>query len=177
MNHFSTLDTPIGRLRLHGDRHGLVEILFDPPRAAPAAARTGDAEPALEDPAADVLTAAARELAEYFAGVRRTFDLPLAPRGTDFQRRVWRALAAIPYGRTQSYGEIARRIGRPAAARAVGMANHRNPLPIIVPCHRVIGADGSLTGYGGGLDRKRWLLALEHGLKPGRCGLRTRRGR
>ena len=101
------------------------------------------------------------QLREYFDGRRTAFDLPLAPTGTPFQMRVWRALRAIPYGETISYGELARRIGTPSASRAVGLANGRNPIAVIVPCHRVIGADGSLTGYGGGLERKRILLELE----------------
>lgn len=105
--------------------------------------------------------AAITQLREYFAGRRRGFDLPLAPAGTDFQRRVWRALTTIAYGETISYGELARRIGNPRASRAVGLANGANPLPIIVPCHRVIGASGALTGFGGGLPIKRTLLALE----------------
>ncbi len=154
------LESPVGRLRLYGDRRALLAVLFDseePPALA------DDADPAIEDPRAGVLPAAVRQLREYFDGARREFDLPLAPHGTPFQQTVWRALTRIPYGRTLAYGELARRIGKPGAARAVGMANHHNPLSIIVPCHRVIGADGALTGYGGGLDRKRWLLALEHG--------------
>ena len=108
-----------------------------------------------------LLLEAERQLREYFSGSRRDFELPLAPQGSAFQRSVWRALTAIPYGEVRSYGSIAATIGNPRACRAVGMANHRNPLPILIPCHRVIGADGSLTGYGGGLDRKRFLLELE----------------
>ena len=104
---------------------------------------------------------AADQLAEYFAGGRTEFDLPLAPVGTEFQRSVWRALQTIPFGETRSYGDIASQIGNPKASRAVGMANNRNPIAIIIPCHRVIGRDGSLTGYGGGLDIKRQLLDLE----------------
>ena len=104
-----------------------------------------------------------RQLEEYFAGERTTFDVPLAPEGAPFEREVWRALEEIPYGETVSYGEIARRVGQPTAARAVGTANGRNPIAVIVPCHRVIGANGSLTGYGGGLERKRLLLELERG--------------
>jgi methylated-DNA-[protein]-cysteine S-methyltransferase len=100
-------------------------------------------------------------LQAYFAGELRDFELPLAAAGTPFQQSVWRALCDIPYGETISYGELARRIGQPKAARAVGLANGQNPIAIVVPCHRVIGADGSLTGYGGGLERKRWLLAHE----------------
>src|SRR5438067_9746929 len=110
---------------------------------------------------AAVLDEAARQLAEYFGGRRRAFDLPLALEGTAFQRRVWDALLGVGYGETISYGQLAGRIGRPAAARAVGLANGRNPVSIIVPCHRVVGADGSLTGYGGGLGSKRRLLELE----------------
>jgi methylated-DNA-[protein]-cysteine S-methyltransferase len=102
-----------------------------------------------------------RQLAEYLAGERDEFDLPLAPRGTEFERRVWQGLGAIPYGETRSYAEVARSIGHPAACRAVGRANGRNPIAVVIPCHRVIGSDGSLTGYGGGLDLKRFLLDLE----------------
>jgi methylated-DNA-[protein]-cysteine S-methyltransferase len=108
-----------------------------------------------------VLALAARQLAEYFAGDRRVFELPLAHAGTQFQQLVWRALVAIPFGETRSYGEIARAIGRPAASRAVGAANGKNPFAIVVPCHRVIGASGELTGYAGGMAAKRWLLAHE----------------
>ena len=107
--------------------------------------------------------AAAQQLAAYFNGSLHDFDLPLAPRGTSFQQRVWRALLDIPYGRTASYGEIASVIGAPGKARAVGAANGQNPIAIIIPCHRVIGSHGELVGYGGGLDRKRWLLELESG--------------
>jgi methylated-DNA-[protein]-cysteine S-methyltransferase len=116
------------------------------------------------DDADDVLVEASRQLDAYFAGERTTFDLPLAPAGTAFQRSVWHELTRIPYGQTISYGELARRIANPAASRAVGLANGRNPIAVIVPCHRVIGADGSLTGFGGGLDRKRTLLSLEQGV-------------
>ena len=111
--------------------------------------------------ASPLLDAAEAQLREYFAGTRRTFDLPLAPRGTAFQQRVWAALRAIPYGETRTYGELAAAIGSPSASRAVGMANHHNPIPIVIPCHRVIGANGTLTGYTGGLEIKRKLLALE----------------
>ena len=110
-----------------------------------------------------LLRESATQLEEYFAGTRRAFDLPLDLRGTAFQVRTWNALAEIPYGTTVSYGEQARRLGVPRAVRAVGAANGSNPLPIVLPCHRVIGADGTLTGYGGGLDMKRFLLALEAG--------------
>ena len=108
-----------------------------------------------------LLLEAQRQVTEYFAGTRKAFELPLAPNGTPFQKSVWQALRDIPYGETRSYGEIAKAVGNGKAARAVGMANHRNPIPVIIPCHRVIGADGSLTGYAGGLERKTLLLALE----------------
>ena len=147
-----TMRTPLGALRLYADADELVGI--DLPGR--------DAGPGVEQRSA-VLVRAEEQLAEYFAGERRVFDLPLAPRGTGFQTRVWRTLLRIPYGETWSYGELARAIGRPAASRAVGAANGRNPIPIIVPCHRVIGANGSLTGYGGGLPIKRWLLDHERG--------------
>jgi methylated-DNA-[protein]-cysteine S-methyltransferase len=121
-----------------------------------------EAAPASQDgPDAAPLAAAARQLTEYFAGQRTEFDLPLEMAGTDFQRRVWAALREIPYGETVSYGELARGLGQASASRAVGLANGKNPFAVVVPCHRVVGSDGSLTGYGGGLDRKRFLLALE----------------
>ena len=142
--------SPLGDLQLYSDGRHVVKIGF--PGEALEAAREGN------DP---VLEACAGQLAEYFCGERRRFDLPLAPRGTDFQREVWRALGEIPYGETRSYAEIARAIGRPRAVRAVGAANGRNPLPIVVPCHRVIGSDGSLTGFAGGLNAKIYLLELE----------------
>ena len=116
-----------------------------------------------------MLAAADRQLAEYFAGQRREFSLALRAAGTPFQRLVWAAVRAVPYARTAGYGEMARRLGSPGAARAVGLANGRNPLAIVVPCHRVIGASGALTGYGGGLERKRYLLALEAAAATGRA--------
>lgn len=148
------MDSPIRRLRLRSNGRALValEMLDDPD------------QPLADDDRreADALLERARaELTEYFAGARREFDLPLEPAGTDFQRRVWQALRAIPYGATISYRTLAERIGQPTATRAVGLANGRNPIAIVIPCHRVIGADGSLTGYGGGLERKRTLLDLE----------------
>ena len=148
------IDSPVGRLLLAGDGESLIQVCF------PSGPRPLQPTHDWIDDAAPFRTAIA-QLGEYFAGERHRFDLPLAPRGTDFQRRVWRALTEIPYGRTISYGELARRIGNPSASRAVGLANGANPLPIVVPCHRVIGADGSLTGFGGGLPIKRKLLALE----------------
>ncbi|HEU5443511.1 MAG TPA: methylated-DNA--[protein]-cysteine S-methyltransferase [Steroidobacteraceae bacterium] len=151
------IDSPVGRLLLAGDGRSLIHLCFQsgPRPQAPAASWVADAAP---------FGAAIGQLGEYFAGRRHSFDLPLAPRGTEFQRRVWRALTGIPYGTTISYGELARRIGQPSASRAVGLANGANPLPIVVPCHRVIGANGSLTGFGGGLPIKRRLLALEGSL-------------
>ena len=148
------IDSPIGRLLLAGDGDSLIQLCF---QSGPRPQRPADEWIAAGAP----FRLAIKQLGEYFAGKRRRFDLPLAPRGTEFQRRVWRALTEIPYGKTVSYGALARRIGKPSASRAVGLANGANPLPIIVPCHRVIGADGSLTGFGGGLPIKRQLLALE----------------
>lgn len=156
------IDSPVGPLLLTADSEGLREIRF---HAATAAAGEGGAAQA--EAGAAVAAETARQLRAYFAGERHAFDLPLAPRGTPFQLAVWRALGAIPYGATTSYGAIAARIGRPQAVRAVGAANGANPLPIVVPCHRVIGSDGRLVGYGGGLPIKRALLALERGTPPG----------
>ncbi|MBV8199609.1 MAG: methylated-DNA--[protein]-cysteine S-methyltransferase [Acidobacteria bacterium] len=139
----------------------LVELSLFASAAAARAAWPGCREPGPDAP--PPLPELQRQLAEYFAGERREFALPLAPRGTEFERRVWRALVAIPYGETRSYAEIARTIGHPAACRAVGRANGSNPIALVIPCHRVIGSDGSLTGYGGGLPIKRFLLDLESG--------------
>lgn len=154
MTYWHEIDSPVGRLLLAGDGLHLGRVHFQsgPHRMRPQKDWTRSSEP---------FEAAITQLREYFAGRRRGFDLPLAPAGTDFQRRVWRALTTIAYGETISYGELARRIGNPRASRAVGLANGANPLPIIVPCHRVIGASGALTGFGGGLPIKRTLLALE----------------
>jgi methylated-DNA-[protein]-cysteine S-methyltransferase len=156
----TTLESPIGPLFLSANGKALTGLTMDVPGGGfgPEVRPQGSGRRA---PITAPLADAARQLAEYFAGVRRDFDLPLALGGTVFQRQVWQALAEIRYGETVSYGEIARRIGKPGASRAVGLANNRNPISIIVPCHRVIGADGSLTGYGGGLERKRWLLVHE----------------
>jgi methylated-DNA-[protein]-cysteine S-methyltransferase len=144
------LATPLGSLQLIA-RDGLLERIAFP----------GTHVERLPAQDAPVLSRTVAQLGEYFAGRRRVFDLPLAAAGTAFQETVWAALAAIPFGETRSYGDLARDLGRPRAVRAVGAANGRNPLPIVVPCHRVIGADGSLTGYAGGMARKRWLLELE----------------
>ena len=149
--YFTEFASPIGMLQLRGTDAALTGVFME---AQPH--RPGDA---VCDGAP--LREARRQLEEYFAGERQEFSLTLETDGTDFQRRVWEALRGIPFGATVSYGDIARRIGNPRAVRAVGLANGRNPISIIVPCHRVIGADGSLTGYGGGLERKRFLLALE----------------
>lgn len=156
-------DTPIGTLVIAADADGLRHIEF--PQNRHPANRDGwlPAE-AADSAAAAVLAATRAQLLEYFAGRRRTFDLPLRPRGTAFQTAVWRALAAIPYGATWRYRDLALHVGHPTASRAVGAANGRNPLPIVLPCHRVIGADGSLTGFGGGLPTKAALLRLEGAL-------------
>ena len=159
MLHYDHIDTPIGPLLLVGDGEGLVYIGL--PRHGAAQAAPDDAKPGKSR-----LHAAARELDEYFAGTRQAFDVPLHPSGTPFQLEVWGALLAIPYGQTVSYADIARRIRRPRAVRAVGAANGANPLSIFVPCHRVIGSHGDLTGYGGGLPAKRWLLAHERKHAP-----------
>lgn len=150
-----TIDSPVGRLTLIAGARGLTAILWETDdRAAPAGA-------VVADPGHPVLAAAARQLDAYFAGELTRFTIPLDFAGTDFQKSVWTALLAIPFGETRSYGDIARAIGQPGASRAVGMANNRNPIPIIAPCHRVIGADGSLVGFGGGLPAKEFLLRLE----------------
>ena len=151
---YSFLDSPIGPLLLAGADGGLRIIGFSSGPKAQAPHRDWVRRDSR-------FNAAKRQLKEYFEGVRRTFDLELAPVGTPFQLRVWRALSDIPYGKTSSYGEIAAAIGNPRAAMAVGGANGSNPLPVVVPCHRVIGSDGSLTGFGGGLAAKRFLLDLE----------------
>jgi methylated-DNA-[protein]-cysteine S-methyltransferase len=159
MRYYDHIDTPIGPLLLVGDGGGLVWIGL--PRDGAAQAAPPDAEPGKAK-----LHATAREFEEYFAGTRRQFDVPLRPSGTPFQLEVWGALLTIPYGETVSYADIARRIRRPRAVRAVGAANGANPLSIIVPCHRVIGSHGDLVGYGGGLPIKRWLLAHERKYAP-----------
>jgi methylated-DNA-[protein]-cysteine S-methyltransferase len=154
---FTLIDSPVGELLVTVDASGRLTRLHFPdgPRTpAPPADWVRDEQAFAE---------LRRQLDAYFAGDRDRFDLELAPSGTPFQRQVWSALCDIPYGATASYGEIAHAVGQPGAARAVGGANNRNPIAIVIPCHRVIGAGGSLTGYGGGLPRKRWLLGLESG--------------
>jgi methylated-DNA-[protein]-cysteine S-methyltransferase len=154
-----TVPSPVGPLTIVAADGLICGLFMDAQRHAPGPESYGVPGDVGDEPFAT----AAAQLAAYFDGRLTEFDLPLGPEGTDFQRRVWAGLRAIPYGQTISYGELARRVGSPAASRAVGLANGRNPIAIVVPCHRVIGADGSMTGYGGGLDRKRFLLALERG--------------
>ena len=149
-----TVETPVGPLTIVAGDSGLAAVLF------------GD-EPGASEDSHPVIAATARQVRQYFAGERRAFDLPLDLSGTQFQRRAWLALAAVPYGTTRSYGEQARLLGAPGSARAVGAANGRNPLPIVLPCHRLVGADGSLTGYGGGLEIMRALLDLVAGVRAG----------
>jgi methylated-DNA-[protein]-cysteine S-methyltransferase len=154
-----TYDSPVGELSLVADHSsgGLVALLWPSETRVPL-----PAVPSVVDRASDsTLAATADQLDEYFAGTRKAFDLPLEPQGTDFQREAWLALRTIPYGQTRSYAQQAEAIGRPKAVRAIGAANGRNPISIIVPCHRVIGTNGSLTGFGGGLDAKSWLLRHE----------------
>lgn len=151
---YTFLDSPVGRLLVAGDATHIKVI--DLHAQHPPGEWTEQAEP---------LAQGIRQLNEYFRRERRVFDLPLAPEGTAFQQRVWGALQQIPFGETITYGELAARIGNPAAGRAVGAANGRNPIPIVIPCHRVIGAGGKLTGFGGGLEMKAWLLAHE-GIQP-----------
>lgn len=146
---YSYIDSPVGNLLVARNEHGITSISF---RGTPHYDWTRND---------DVFDDAREQLRAYFAKELRVFNLPLAPRGTPFQLEVWRALRAIPYGETRSYAQIARGIGKPEAIRAVGAANGANPLPIVVPCHRVIGSNGSLTGFGGGLAAKRFLLDLE----------------
>ena len=153
MKHVWMYDTVLGQVAI-AEESGRVTNLFFPGEYIPLE---------LQRKETDALKKAADQLREYLQGKRTVFDVPLAPEGTAFQKQVWEALIKIPYGETSSYGKLAKDIGRPGAARAVGMANNRNPIPVIIPCHRVIGADGSLVGYGGGLPIKEKLLALEKG--------------
>ncbi|MFN0144354.1 MAG: methylated-DNA--[protein]-cysteine S-methyltransferase [Mycobacterium sp.] len=156
---YRTVASPIGDLTLAGEGCTLTHLLMSEQSHEPDRARW---EPADPDAFADVVT----QLNAYFAGTSTEFDIDLRLDGTDFQRRVWSALQTIPHGQTRSYGQIAEQIGSPAASRAVGLANGRNPISIIVPCHRVIGSSGGLTGYGGGIERKRTLLELEMSAIP-----------
>jgi methylated-DNA-[protein]-cysteine S-methyltransferase len=152
--HETTYDSPLGTIRLRSDGDALCALTFG---AAPAGAARPD------DP---ILAATARQLDQYFAGERTAFELPLRLEGTPWEQRVWGELLTIPYGATASYGELALRLGAPSAARAVGSANARNPISIVVPCHRVVGARGALTGYAWGVERKAGLLDLERGALP-----------
>jgi len=153
-------DSPVGKLTLISNGEALTVLEFEAPRYPAKPAPPGDDA---------IITKTRKQLDAYFAGKLKAFDLPLAPEGTAFQQRVWAALLKIPYGATRSYGQQAVTIGSPKAVRAVGLANGRNPIAIIIPCHRVIGANGSLTGYGGGMERKRLLLDLEQGAPQLRC--------
>ncbi|RZA21464.1 MAG: methylated-DNA--[protein]-cysteine S-methyltransferase [Lysobacteraceae bacterium] len=162
---FRHLDSPVGLLLIAADDVGLRHVEFANPRHP--VRMHGDWQQG--DNAA--LAATEAQLGEYFAGMRRSFELPLAPRGTDFQLTVWNELARIPYGTTISYAQLASRVGNSSAMRAVGAANGRNPLPIVLPCHRVIGADGAMTGFGGGVPTKEFLLRLEGALPDQQRGL------
>jgi len=152
---YTYLDTPIGTLLIAGDAEAVRRIDF------PKNGKAGTPREGWTESARGPVGQAVKQLREYFAGKRAGFDLPLAPEGTEFQRSVWRNLQDIPYGETISYGELAKRVGNPKASRAVGAANGQNPIPIVIPCHRVIGANGKLTGFGGGLPTKEKLLGLE----------------
>ena len=152
---YAYLETPIGTLLIVGDDAAVHRITF------PQRGRAAKTEPEWQESQRGPVGEAMRQLREYFAGKRVAFDLPLAPEGTVFQRSVWRQLQEIPYGETISYGELACRVGNPKASRAVGSANGANPLPIVIPCHRVIAGDGTVGGFGGGLPTKQTLLALE----------------
>jgi methylated-DNA-[protein]-cysteine S-methyltransferase len=153
---FKTVATPVGELMLVASEKGLAAILWE--NDDPSRVRLGEL---VEDAANPILQAAGTQLNEYFAGTRTAFDLPLDFKGTPFQKSVWAQLLAIPFGQTRSYADIARAIGKPTAFRAVGAANGKNPISIVAPCHRVIGKDGTLTGFAGGLEAKRCLLGLE----------------
>jgi len=159
MIRFDTMPSPVGELTLLADDDGLCGLFFERHRHDP-----GPRDGWVHAPDDPTLVATRTQLGEYFAGARTTFDLPLAPRGTPFQQQVWQRLRTIRHGETRTYLDLARALGDPKATRAVGAANGRNPISIIVPCHRVVGSDGSLTGFGGGIERKRWLLAHEGAL-------------
>ncbi|MHB1862698.1 MAG: methylated-DNA--[protein]-cysteine S-methyltransferase [Gemmatimonadaceae bacterium] len=160
---FLTMPSPVGVLTLAASAAGLVGVYFERHQHGPPPHEQSRWVPdrGQSNPESVVLARARDQLNAYFDGTLTRFDLPLAAEGTPFQRQVWDALRRIPFGSTMSYGALARALGRPTATRAVGAANGRNPISIVVPCHRVIGADGSLTGFGGGMERKRWLLEHE----------------
>ena len=153
---YKEMKSPVGKLKLVARSRALVAVLWE--KECPSRVKLDEMS---LDPQHPVLIEAERQLSEYFAGKRTQFDLPLQPEGTGFQKKVWQALREIPFGETKSYLDLARAIGSPDASRAVGAANGKNPLSIIVPCHRVVGADGALTGFAGGLETKAALLALE----------------
>lgn len=156
-----SMESPLGTLRLVADREALTGLYLPDHKGMPVLdARAASSHPVLER--------ARAELTAYFAGRRATFDLPLAMAGTPFQREVWAALVAIPFGETRTYADLAKQLGRPRAVRAVGAANGKNPISIVVPCHRVVGASGALTGYAGGVEAKRWLLEHERAMIRGR---------
>jgi methylated-DNA-[protein]-cysteine S-methyltransferase len=157
---YKEIDSPVGKLKLVASAKGLVAVLWhnDRPKRVPLGEM-------VEEPGQKVLVETEKQLTEYFAGERREFELPLDMRGTQFQKDVWDALVGIPFGETRSYGDLARQLGNPAASRAVGAANGKNPISIVVPCHRVIGSSGKLTGFAGGMDIKAHLLAMERGEK------------
>ena len=163
MRYYDTYESPQGRMLLVATDDGIAGIYFERQKYFPRKDKEWRRAP---DHAA--LKRAKRELGEYFAGRRTRFDVPLDPQGTAFQRKVWNAIVKVAYGRTLSYGELAKRAGQAGSARAAGAATGRNPIGIIVPCHRIMGANGALTGYAGGIGRKRALLALEAGMRPGR---------
>lgn len=177
MNHKCYLHTPIGIICIEADEEAVTALYFDRDyeeqynltETFGAEAEVFDRTRSsidiqfLKEPETELLKKAGDQLTEYFQGKRKVFDLPLKPAGTEFQKKVWSALCTIPYGQTRSYGEIAAQIGSPKACRAVGGANNKNPIMIFIPCHRVIGADGSLVGFGGGLYAKKYMLDLEKG--------------
>jgi len=162
---FTRLPTPVGELLLTASDTALTGVYFPTSRRGPPPTHRADwMEDNGQGPAGALLARARQQLTEYFARTRTTFDLPLEALGSAFEHRVWNALRTIPYGATTTYGELALRLGDVRATRAVGAANGKNPIPIIVPCHRVVGANGDLTGFGGGVERKRWLLEHEGAL-------------
>jgi len=160
MKHYDFYESPHGKMLLVADDKGLTGVYFDGQKYLPAV--DADWQRSAGHP---TLAQAKRELAEYFGGERKRFETPLAPEGTAFQKAVWKAISSVSFGETITYGELARRAGSPGSVRAAGAATGRNSIGIIVPCHRIVGSDGSLTGYAGGLDRKRALLALESGVR------------
>jgi methylated-DNA-[protein]-cysteine S-methyltransferase len=157
MNHpYKIITSPVGILTLVTDNKSLTQIGWENSGSVPV-----QRDPAYEDENHPLLLQAAEELNEYFAGKRQSFSIDVDPEGTEFQKKVWKALLTIPFGKTKTYGEVAAAIGNPDAVRAVGGAANKNPVPVIIPCHRVIGADGKLVGFGGGLNRKEYLLEIE----------------